>query len=384
MSLKKLVISQKMPSNLMVSMLYRLFENMTMVHFHCHRDGSFDTPLSLCYNKAVWQAKKTKCCAVEKSCYYHRLPKGGTMKKLFNLCILLALGVLISFGTVGYTWAEPSNGTPSVNLTPKQWIGHTFTFLAMPADDQSAGYSIFTTDQASRGFEGDQSVRIPYAQHAGKQVTVTEVIPYPAGPTQQEFMVYMKVNDTGEKLVGRTVRGQLEGLVLTADLTNAKKQFLGKTIYPKFRELDGVYIPGEAPKSVPIPIGSPVTVVDVYPGNNSLEPIWLVVSFNGEKAVLPIAYSWTNIPVNSWTDTSPWQNVLFTEDPRQVLGWSHSLWYQIENGTVEEGMTKGQVMLSWGKPQRSEANDSIWIYGNKKLSFSGDVVNSVETVTDNH
>lgn len=305
--------------------------------------------------------------------------------KLFNLCILLVLSLLISFGTVSTTWAESSNETSSVNLTTEQWTGHTFTFLALPADKQSAGYDIFTIDQASRGFEGDRSVRIPYAQHAGKQVTVTEVIPYPAGPNQQEFMIYMTVNDTGEKLVGRTMRGQLEGLVLTADLANAKKRFLGKTIYPKLRELAGVYIPGsnETPEAVPIPIGSPVTVVDVYPGNQSQEPIWLVVSFNGEKAVLPIAYSWTNIPVSSWAGTSPWQEAFFTEDPRLSLGWSHSLWYQIENGNVEEGMTKGQVMLSWGKPQRSEANDSIWVYGNKKLSFTGDVVHSMETVPDN-
>lgn len=305
--------------------------------------------------------------------------------RLFNLCVLLGLSLLIAFGTVGSTWAESSNETLPVNLTTEQWTGHTFTFLALPADKQSAGYDIFAIDQASRGFEGDQSVRIPYAQHAGKQVTVTEVVPYPAGPNQQEFMVYMTVNGTGEKLVGRTMRGQLEGLVLTADLTNAKKQFLGKTIYPKLRKLEGVYIPGsnETPAAVPVPIGSPVNVVDVYPGNQSQEPIWLVVSFNGEKAVLPIAYSWTNIPVYSWTETSPWQESLFTEDPRLSLGWSHSLWYQIENGNVEKGMTKGQVMLSWGKPQRSEANDSIWVYGNKKISFSGDSVYSVETIPDN-
>ena len=300
--------------------------------------------------------------------------------KLPNLRILLMLSLLIAFGTVGPAWAASANGTPAINLTTDQWKGHTFTFLALPADKQSAGYDIFTVDQASRGFEGDQSVRIPYEQHAGKQVTVTEVVPYPAGPDQQEYIIYMTVNDTGEKLVGRTMRGQLEGLVLTADLTNAQKQFLGKTIYPKLRKLTGLYIPGsnETPASVPIPIGSPVTVVDVYPGNQSQEPIWLVVSFNGEKAVLPIAYSWTNTTVNSWTENSPWQEVLFTEDPRLSLGWSHSLWYQIETGNVEEGMTKGQILLSWGKPQRTEANDSIWIYGNKKINFSGDTVKSVE------
>ena len=132
--------------------------------------------------------------------------------------------------------------------------------------------------------------------------------------------------------------------------------------------------------AVTIPIGSPVTVVDVYIGNQSQEPIWLVVSVSGEKAILPIAYSWTNLPSSFWSGAAPWQEALFTEDPRQSLGWSHNVWYQIENGNVEEGMTKGQVLLSWGKPVRSETDDSVWIYENKKVSFTGDAVHFVETV----
>ncbi|HAK74850.1 MAG TPA: hypothetical protein DCP36_17245 [Sporomusaceae bacterium] len=304
--------------------------------------------------------------------------------KLFNLRILLVLSFLVAFGSVGAVWAEPASETPAVNLTTEQWTGHSFTFLALPADRQAAGYEIFPVDKANKGFTGDRSVRIPYAQHAGKKVTVTEVIPYPAGPNLQEYMVYMKVDETGEKLVGRTMRGQLEGLVLTADLTNARQQFLGKTIYPKFRELAGLYTPGseEIPKSVTTSIGGAATVVDVYAGNQSDEPIWLVVSVNGEKAILPIAYSWTNIPASSWTETAPWQEALFTEDPRPSLGWSHTLWYQIENGNVEEGMTKAQVLLSWGKPVHKIEDGAAWIYDNKKLNFNGDILQSIELLTD--
>lgn len=304
--------------------------------------------------------------------------------KLFNLRILLVLSLLVAFVSVGTVWAEPASEAPAVNLTTEQWTGHSFTFLALPADEQAAGYEIFPVDKANKGFTGDRSVRIPYAQHAGKKVTVTEVIPYPAGPNMQEYMVYMKVDETGEKLVGRTMRGQLEGLVLTADLTNARQQFLGKTIYPKFRELAGLYTPGseEVPKSVSTSIGGAATVVDVYAGNQSDEPIWLVVSVNGEKAILPIAYSWTNIPEPNWTETPPWQEALFTEDPRPSLGWSHSLWYQIENGNVEAGMTKAQVLLSWGKPVQKVEDDTVWIYDNKKLNFNGDVLQAIENLPE--
>jgi hypothetical protein len=302
--------------------------------------------------------------------------------KQVSLRILMVLSLLMGFGTAGSTWVEASNEAPSANIKIDQWTGHSFTFLALPADKQSAGYEIFTVDQATQGFQGDRSVRIPYAEHVGKQVTVTEIVSFPAGYNQHEYMVYMTVNETGEKLLGRTMREQLEGLVLTSDLYNARQQFLGKTVYPKFRELSGLYVPNVMPTTVSTAIGGPVTVVDVYAGNQSQEPIWLIVSVNGEKAILPIAYSWTNLSTQSWTQNPPWQDALFTEDPRNSLGWSHDLWNKIESGNVEEGMTKGQIQLSWGKPVRTEVNDSVWIYGTKKLNFSGDALHSIETLSE--
>ncbi|SFL50679.1 hypothetical protein [Pelosinus propionicus] len=300
------------------------------------------------------------------------------MKQLTVKNILL-LSLLFVFGVAGAAWASETSPT---NLTTEQWRGHSFTFLALPADKQAAGYEFFPVDQAERGFQGDRTVRISYDGYVGKDVIVTELIAFPAGYNQHEYLVYLTVKDTGEKLVGRTMRGQLEGVVLTADLVNAKEQFLGKVVYPKFRELSGVYVPNVNTMSATVPasIGGPATVVDVYTGNQSQDPIWLVLSINGEKAILPIAYSWTNIPVSSWTEIPPWQEALFTEDPRISFGWSLDAWNKIESGIVEEGMTKEQIRLSWGKPVRMEDDDMSWIYGTKKLGFTGDVLHSIETV----
>jgi len=297
--------------------------------------------------------------------------------KIISLRILLVLSLLLGFGTANSVGAQAASATPSANVNIEQWTGQSFTFLSLPADKQSAGYEIFTEDQATLGFQGDASVRIPYAQHVGKQVTVTEVAPFATGYDQSEYVVHMTVNDTGEKLLGRSMRGQVTGLVLTSDLTNARQQFLGKTIYPKLRELSGTIS-----QAVATTIGSPVTVVDVYAGNQTQEPIWLIVSVNGEKAILPINYSWTNMSTQSWTQTPPWQDALFMEDPRISLGGSHDLWTQIETGNVEEGMTKDQVRLSWGKPLSIEANDSVWIYGNQKLIFDGDVLHSIKNISE--
>ncbi len=299
--------------------------------------------------------------------------------KLFSVRILLILSVLVMFGTTSPAWTEASGETLPTNLTTAQWTGQDFTFLALPVDHQDDGYDIYHVDPADQGFQGDRSLRIAYAGHVGKEVTVTQVVTFPAGKNKSESLAYMTVNDTGEKLVGRTTRGQLEGLVLTADVVNARQQFLGKTIYPKFRELSGLAASGtDAP--ITIPIGSAATVVDVYAGNQAQQPISLIVSVNGQKAVLPIAYSWTNASVNTWRQSAAWQEAFFTEDPRLTLGWSQDMWNNIETGNVENGMTKGQIRLSWGKPTDTDENDAVWTYGPKKLNFSGDVLQSIETV----
>lgn len=302
--------------------------------------------------------------------------------RIISLRIFLVLSLLIGFSTPALVGAKAATELASPNVKIEQWVGKVFTFIDLPTEKQAAGYDIYRADQANKGFEGDLSVRIPYSKYFGKEVTVTAIVDFPAGYDRQEYMVHMKVNKTGEKLIGRTRDGQLEGLVLAADLKNARRHFLGKTIYPKFRMLPGLYIADLNKMSEPVPIiiGSPVTVVDVYAGITSQEPIWLVVLVDGKKAILPITYSWTNIPLHYWQQTPGWQESLFMENPKEVLGGSQELWNEIQEGTIEAGMTKGQIALSWGKPPLNDLNDAVWTYSTKKLHFKGDVLSSIETL----
>ena len=305
----------------------------------------------------------------------------------YSLRIMLIISALLVWGMIGSAGAEVSPEMPSLNLTPEQWVGHNFLFLDLAADKRAEGYEIYMEDQAKRGFQGDLSARISYAEHVGKQVTVTDVIRYSAGEYREDYVIYLKENETGKKLVGRTMSGQLEGLVLEADLLKARQQFMGKTVYVKKRILEGAYDPhaNMTPPAVISRIGSAVQVVDVYTGVRAVEPIWLIVLVNGQKAILPIVYSWTNMPVNAWTDNPPWQEELFTEEQHAKLGWSEALWQQIEAGVVQEGMTKEQVRLSWGPPAFIDnnacgPNKAVWNYGTRVLSFSGDNLAFMETV----
>lgn len=306
--------------------------------------------------------------------------------KIVSLRIFLVLSLLVAVSTPGLAWAKAKTSieTSAPNIKVEEWTGKSLTFIDLPTEKQATGYDIFTVEQAMKGFEGDFSVRIPYRKYVGKEVTVTAVIDFPGGYDRKEHMVHMKVNNTGEKLIGRTTNEQLEGLVLTADLRNARRYFLGKTIYPKFRMLPGLYIADLNKMSEPVPIiiGEPVTVVDVYTGIRSQEPIWLVVLVNGKKAILPLTYSWSNIPIHYWQQTSGWQEALFMENPKDLLGGDQELWKAIQDGVIEKGMTKNHIALSWGKPPLNDSNDEIWIYGTKKLHFKGEILDSVETLVE--
>lgn len=294
------------------------------------------------------------------------------MKKMIFL-LMLALGVCLG----GMAPAEAAGD----NLKIEEWKGHYFTFMSLPDDKQVDGYGMFKVENAVRGFDGDASLRIPYASHVGKQVLVTEVVPFSAGYDLKEYMVYMTVKETGEKLVARSMRGQVNNLVRTSDLENARKQFLGKTVYSKVRELSGAATPEmKNPPSVAVGIGFPVVVVDVYPGIQVQDPIWLIVSVSGRKAILPMNYSWTNMPLYSWTDRPAWEDDLFMQNPRVAFNWSPDMWRQIEAANVTVGMLKEQVKLSWGEATSKEENGFVWIYGSKKLTFNGDVLVSIENM----
>ena len=287
--------------------------------------------------------------------------------KQFGLRILLMLSLIIGTGAAS-AFAQTASDNDPVNLTIEQFSGNDFTFLNLPSDQQTVGYEIFTVKQAEAW---DRSYPSDFSGHVGKEVTVTKTVWV---PDQKEYLVYMTVNDTGEKLAEPTRNGQLESLVLSSDLSKAKEKFLGKTVYPKARGLIGL----NSAVKTPILIGSPVEVVDVTAGTNAQTPISLIVKVNGEQAVLPIAYSWTNLPTTSWSKTAAWKESLFLKDPRKNLGWSRSVWENVDKANVVEGMTKDQVLLSWGKPNLTQDNDTVWTYGRKILTFSEDKVQSIE------
>lgn len=300
-------------------------------------------------------------------------------KKLF-VCVLVLL--LECCGLSIFS----ASATAEANLPPEQWVGQTFLFHALPADRQAEGYEVFKVEDAERGWGGDRLVRLPYVDHVYKRVIVTNVISFPAGDKLTEYLIYMKEKSTGIRLVGRTMRGQLEGLLLESDLIQARKQFLGKKIYLNKRYVQVEYNPANeasASQFIPVQIGTEAQVVDIYTGVRTDEPICLVIMINGQRAILPLAYSWSNIRVSAWKQTLPWQTELFTENPRSAFGWPQEVWDNIDAGIVKAGMTARQVELSWGVPvdiikNSDGSGNTVWHYDDSSLTFSNDCLLSVE------
>lgn len=268
------------------------------------------------------------------------------------------------------------------NLTVKQWVGQEFVTLNLPDDRRDHGYEIYMGNFTATDLRSDNVEKLPhlpYLNHNGKHLLVNRVEPA-QWQSEEYYIVSLTEKESGLQLTARTFANQVDGIALVADLEKTKRDFLGKTVYSKRESL----VDHPNPATVLVPFGQPLPVTDVWFGFDTTEPILLVVEYNKSKAVLPMAYSWTNQNPGSWTTADAWQKSFFIEDPRQLAGNNPTIWSYIASSRVETGMTREQVRLSWGAPPltdmtREDGNSfEIWTYGNYKLYFTGNVLTKME------
>ena len=289
------------------------------------------------------------------------------MKKMMMVLLLLLAAM-----------ALPAGAATTDNLKVPQWVGHEFVTLNLPDDRRDHGYEMYVGNFSAAELRGDAVEKLPhlpYLNHNGKRLKVTQVAPA-NWQTEDYYIVSLTEVDSGLQLTARTFADQIEGIALAADLEKTKQAFLGKTIYAKRETL----VDHPNPATIMVPFGQPMPVTDVWFGYDTTEPILLVVNYNNSKAALPMAYSWTNQNPGSWTVADAWQMAFFVEDPRQTAGNNPAIWSFIASSRVETGMTREQVRLSWGNPPLTETlrEDGtyfeVWTYGDYKLYFSGNVL----------
>lgn len=275
-------------------------------------------------------------------------------------------------------------GAQSPNDLPlDKWTGNEFVILDLPQDRQAQGYDLYIGPITVSDLKGENVDRIPHVSydHHGKHVIITSVEPA-QWENEQYYVVRMTEKGSNLQLTARSFQGQVDSLGLAADLEKARKEFLGKTIYAKRSSLIGL----PNPETVLAPFGQAMQVKDAWFGFDTSAPILLVVEYDKTRAVLPVAYSWTNQYPGSWQSSPAWEKNFFAEDPRKIAGDSGQIWSMIVDARVQEGMNGEQVRLSWGSPKKVESKDkngmpgAVWTYGNYKLHFVNNTLAQIETL----
>jgi hypothetical protein len=268
------------------------------------------------------------------------------------------------------------------------WIGKTFIFLEQPKSLQQYGYKLYLDKIYSikRGYNPELETDVKdlrYDKFVGKIIKVIEIENDPSW--HGDYTVTFNVEELNKKIYGSTYKGYIDGIALFDDLSKAKKRWLGKTIYSKWRVIltysAGLNDWGEEK----IKIGDPLKVKDIWWGFYSTRPLWIIVeTARGEKGYIDTAFSWTNIYSDRWTENRPWENDLFEFNPKKKYNWSSEIWELINNGEVRIGMNKEQARLSWGKPEKINKDiyegriKEQWIYKVQYLYFENDKLTAIQ------
>ncbi|MBD3392629.1 MAG: hypothetical protein GF418_11105 [Chitinivibrionales bacterium] len=285
--------------------------------------------------------------------------------------------------------AKRSADTKPEMLRPKEipvaeWTGLTFLLLEKVEMFRTHGHHLYTTPS----FEDDpapinpaielENHRLRYEPFAGHVFTVTNVGKQPDG----EYVIVGKMDTLDLTVYGKTSNGIIEGILVFDDLAEAKTRWEGTTVYSKRRLVDIYDSTKSTFRNRKVSILDPLRVLEVRPGIIPLppKPVWLVVMLpNGSGGIIPLHYSWTNVLDKKKSPGMPWEQDILEYNPKLRHRWDPYVWETIDGHHVFVGMTKEQLMMSWGHPRKTEKVDSVttkWIYGNSTLIMKGDTVSA--------
>jgi hypothetical protein len=274
-------------------------------------------------------------------------------------------------------------------LPVREWTGRTFAILPKQKIVQAFGYELYLTPQLDRcktppdSLRETASRRVRCDKFAGSIVVVRDVT-----ASGKEFLVRFSHKPTGTALYGKTRGGTVEGLADAVDFVEAKRRWLGKTVY-SLRRFVNIYDSATGNISTrKIRIADPLKVVDVRWGTTPLppQPLWLIV--DAPQAVhgfIPVRISHTNMRADQKTSGKPWEDDILEQDPKLLHAWDAVMWEAIDNHSILPRMTKAQVRMSWGRP-KTLRNDSLpasgcehWIFEDgQDLRFIGDTLVSID------
>ncbi len=275
-----------------------------------------------------------------------------------------------------YTQAFPT-------IPESQWVGLRLMILPQSKALQHYGYQELYQDPSQDAKDAAQKYApLRYEDYVGRIVRIAAIGRgnLPNGDHVDEADLQLE----GDK---RLIHGDIDHGCMTdvapvSDLENARKLYLGKTLWLSRDHLDtydpekdNADAPGsaawrEAFQKIPIKQYSPVKVIDIVPSWYASAPTrFIVQSASGPESAqgyVDVHMSDTNIPENLRT-IDKFEDAFSETDPRTRYPWSLKVWDALEQKQIFLGMTALQVRMSWGVPKEVQKPAGLngteqWVY----------------------
>jgi hypothetical protein len=242
-------------------------------------------------------------------------------------------------------------------------IGKEVVFREREASLQKYGYQ-------SLGLRPAPAERLDYDKFVGKKGTVTGVVKQ---SVFEFWQIRLETGDTVYAMKSNVFPDQIDGMYFTDDVTEATGR-IGKSIWiNQARKTARRQQLITEDRNVSYPLGhlEQVKVLGVF--TKSLghayggAPFFIKVERNNGEAGL-IGYDQRNF---------------FLEDPVST-SWSVSVVEAIKKQAIRLGMTRDQVLLSWGKPTKinrtvtAAGTSEQWVYDKQYLYLTDDKVTALQ------
>ncbi|KJJ85077.1 conserved hypothetical protein, secreted [Candidatus Omnitrophus magneticus] len=294
--------------------------------------------------------------------------------------IIFFLTLVLPITPLSFALAEKNNIIKNSSIFIQRpietWKNEKFIFHTKPLSLRKFYYPNIVRKNISP--DSMQNIHPPYEECAGRIGTIEKIIPNNKG----EFLVTIKMDDTGAIYDAESKGTCIDGLIALKDIANAQKSFMGKSFYYldqnilTYNEKTGEYKPVYAKKY------SCIKIIGVEPGLDNKTPVRLLLETNNEqKGFIDINLSGTNVPKNI-SKKNRFYDYFSMENPES---WTNDIKNLIEIKMVKPGMTISQARMSWGEPDYIEIKSDVatkqekWIYPyNDTLFFENGILKKSE------
>jgi len=259
------------------------------------------------------------------------------------------------------------------------WPGKRFVLLEKPALYCAYGYDLYSCPSLD-GCRGalDTALFTKYhrakcEQFAGHTLTVLAIEKRGA-----ERLITLRDALGGKKLYAKTTGGVYHEVAYANDLDSAQKRWQDRTVFSA-RGFITNFQDGNT-FGIKVRLQDSLRVAGVRFGLTPLpaKPLWLMVETRtGQKGVIPLCYSWTNVRKELRHEGNPWDDDVYETSPATICAADSMTWETINAHHVNIGMTRDQVRMSWGRPLAVRkpcdfkgAPHECWTYEKQLLYFN--------------